>query len=253
MSNLSALLIQGLIRVLGVHTLLLGETGIEAALLGSTLEPILSTTTRVLLRTNLRIEAGVRVLRGEATLSDVLALGLLMLVSVRDVSNVARRLATVVLTRTASWGLSHLLRGLVLASVEVHLLLGTGRAAGVAGLGEVLAGEVTLATQGFGVLLLARSVLAEAADGGGGESGSTGGIGVLQGGVAARDAHGFGTAVLRETAALADGLGGERVVGDGTGALFDGVGCGGVVGDLGTAGAVRKRSALEIHGDCGSM
>lgn len=172
MSNLSALLIQDRIRVVGVDTLLTGVTSIGTALLGDTLEFVLSSTARILRRSDLRSEASVRGVGGEASLGQVVALGLLVLISVGDIGNVARRLAAVVLAGAAGWSLAHLLRGGVLAGVEVHLLLSSGRAACVTGLGEVLSGEVALAAQGFGVLLLAGAVFAEAANRGGGESGS---------------------------------------------------------------------------------
>lgn len=110
------------------------------------------------------------------------------------------------------------------------------------------AGEVTLATESLGVLLLALAVLAETADGNRAQLGGRRGVGIVHSGLVARDTHGLGAAVARESTALADRLSGEGVIGDGARRLFDGLLSPGIVGDLGAASAVGKRSALEIHG-----
>lgn len=85
------------------------------------------------------------------------------------------------------------------------------------------AGVVALAAESFGVLFLSVEVLTGGADCGGGECGSAGGIGVVQGGLVAGDTKGFGAAVLRESTAVGRRFSGERVIGDGARGFFDGL------------------------------
>jgi len=139
--------------------------------------------------------------------------------------------------------------GRVLTRVQAHLLLSSGWATGVATLGEMGTGEVTLATQGLGILLLTLAVLTKGTDGSRRELASARCVGVVQSRLVARDAQGLGATVLGEATALADGLSSKRVIGDGARGLLDGLLVGSRIGgDLGAAGAVRKRGALEIHG-----
>jgi hypothetical protein len=96
-----------------------------------------------------------------------------------NITDVGRSLTSVVLAATATAG------SRVFASVEAHLLLGSGGATGVARLGEVGAWEVTLAAEGLRVLLLVLTVLTETTDRGRRESLSRGGVGVVHSGLVA--------------------------------------------------------------------
>lgn len=244
MTFLGTLLIKSLERVLVIDSLLARTAGIGTAFGGGTLELVDSSTSRVLVRANFRVEASVvLVVVVEATLVDVAASRLGVLVAGGDVIDVGGGLATVELAAAAAAG------SRILASVHAHLLLSSGRTAGVTTV--VSTGEVTLSAKGLGVLLLALAILTEATYGSRRELGSGRCVGVVQSRLAARNAHGLGTAVLGESTALSDGLGSERVASDGARRLLDGL-LGGkrVVGDLGAAVTVRKRSALEIHGGC---
>jgi len=106
--------------------------------------------------------------------------------------------------------------------------------------------EVTLAAKSLRVLLLALSVLAATTNRGRGKLTGSRGVGILQWRLVVRGR--LGISVLGESTALANGLGGERIGRDGARRLLDGLLRGKRVGgDLGAAGAVRERSALEIH------
>lgn len=219
--------LQGLVPVLVVDTLLSGTTsGIRTTLSHATQEVILTNAARVLSVPDLVVEASIVLgVAVETALLQVLALGLRVARQTGDVADVRGGLAAVVLAVVAAAaGVGAGAVGLVvetLATAGAQVLLCAGGTADVACLGHVGAGEVTLAVQGLRVLFLSVDVLTGGADRGGGEGGSAGGVGVVQGGLAAGDTEGFGTAVLREGTSVGGRFSGERVVDDGAGWFTD--------------------------------
>lgn len=243
MEPLNTLLIKSLVGVLVINTLLASTASVRTALSVGALELVDSSTGRILVRADLGSETGVLlIIRRETTLVDVATVRLSVLVAVGNIVHIGRGLAGDVARATTAGSR-------VLAGVHAHLLLRGGGTTSVALFG-VGTGEVTLATETLGVLLLALTVVTEATNGSGRKLSSGGCVGVVQSRLAAGDAQGLGAAVLRESTALADGLRSEGIVGNGARRLLNGILVGRRVGsDLGAAGAVRERSALEIHGD----
>ena len=147
------------------------------------LEVIQSSPTRVLSVTDLVVEASVVLgVAVKATLLDVLAMRLCVSKLLGDIAHVRGSLARVVLAVVAAsagaGAAADLVRG-ALARTDVQVLLCGCWAARVAGLGQVGTGEVALAAESFGVLFLSVKVLTGGADCGGGQGGSTGGVGVV--------------------------------------------------------------------------